>query len=188
MKQIFIGLFLLILPSILWSQNSDDDAILATILKQYYKNEKVVVKGRGSQFLFLFCDKSNNNEEIYETINSLKISSESKQNLQQQIADKSSQNWNSSLEKFTANHSPFWKSKINDCLSLEEFQKKQAIQNLNNQRLLIVYKPLFIKENNHALVKIVFYRTIEHNSGVVLYMEKTTSGWKIIEQLNPWTT
>jgi len=38
------------------------------------------------------------------------------------------------------------------------------------------------------LVKVVFYRNIEHNSGSILLLEKATSGWEIKEYLSPWAT
>lgn len=181
-------LFVLLSPFFLWSQSNQDDALLSVILRHYYKNEKVVIKNRSSQFLFLLCDKANNNEAIFETVNTLALPPESLQDIKRQIDDKSVQHWGNSLEQFYGQVSPFWKSKINDCFSLDDFQKMQQSSNLSNQRLLIIYKPLYIKNSNRALVKIVFYRTNEHNSGTVLHLEKTKAGWKIIEQLNTWST
>ena len=42
--------------------------------------------------------------------------------------------------------------------------------------------------NNFALVKIAFYRNIEHNSGSFLLLEKVNGIWIIKEYLNEWAT
>lgn len=165
---------------------AQDDAILKSILARYYQNEKVIVKDR-NQLLFLFCEKPNNNEEIYETVNGMKLKPETARYIRQQVtADKTPENWSGDYEKALPAEHPLRK-KVNSCLTLEEYQEKQQRFNLNNQRMMIVHKPI-VFEKTKALVKVVFYRTIEHNSGSVLLMEKVGDKWEIRENLNPWST
>ncbi|NMH29376.1 hypothetical protein [Flavobacterium silvaticum] len=188
MKWGFIS-FLLLFPVVFFAQQTDKASILSAILYQNYKNEKPVYKGRGSQYLFLYCDKTNNNEEIFETVNAMKLPAETVKQLRQSVAkDVTAETWSTELETILALDKTNLKIKINDCLSLEQYQERRARLNLNNQRLMIIYKPLFYDNGNHALVKIVFYRSIEHNSGSVLLMEKTPTGWLIKDNLNPWST
>jgi hypothetical protein len=85
------------------------------------------------------------------------------------------------------NQNQYLKSKVNNCLSLEEYQKIAIKAEENNQRLMIVSKPIFFAEK-FCLVKVAFYRNIEHNNGCFLLLEKTTTGWNIKDLLNEWAT
>jgi len=165
----------------------DQSGILKAILAHYYKNEKVVVKGR-AQFLYLSCEKANNNEEIYETINSLNLPKQESNMLKSRIKDQTQQNWTAELESIFASGNETLKSKVNDCLAVEAFQERQKKSQFSNQRLMIVSKPIFYTNARTALVKVVFYRTNEHNSGSVLLMTKKGDHWEITSFLNPWET
>jgi hypothetical protein len=166
----------------------DQSGILKTILATYYKTEKPVVKGR-AQFVFLFCEKANNNEEMFETINELKLSRNETDMLKNRVKGNQSQaNWASELEKIFSSGNDALKTKVNECMSLEAFQEKQKKTNFKNQRLLIISKPIFYTDGRTALVKVVFYRSIEHNSGSVLLMRKNGDNWEITSFLNPWET
>ena len=185
-----LKLFLLLyLPCISMFGQHNQSGILKTILATYYKNEKPIVKGR-AQFLFLFCDKANNNEELFETIGQLKLSAQETAMLKSRVnTDKTEQNWSGEISEIA--QTPANKmllSKVNECLSLETFQTKQKQSNFNNQRLLIISKPVFYTDGKTALVKVVFYRSIEHNYGSILLMKKVGENWQIAEQLNPWET
>jgi hypothetical protein len=165
---------------------AQDSGILKTILKTYYQNEKVIVKDR-TQLLFLYCEKPNNNEELYDAINQLKLKPPVAASLRKKvISDNAPKNWSTDYADALPEEHPLRK-KVNECKSLEQFHEIQKKSNLNYQRLLIIHKPLYI-EPTKALVKIVFYRTIEHNSGSVLLMEKVNDGWVIREKLNNWST
>lgn len=169
------------------AQNADTP-IIKTILLTYYKNEKPVYKGR-NQLLFFYCEKSNNNEEIFETVNQLKLPPNVSKQIRNQVnTNVAPQNWSAALEEIYATDQSSLKTKINSCLSLEEYHARQQKFNLNNQRLMIVSKPVFFANGNSALVKVVFYRNIEHNNGSVLLMEKTNNTWVIKEYLNAWST
>lgn len=166
----------------------DQSGILKTILATYYKNEKPIVKDR-AQFLFLFCDKANNNEELFETINQLKLPAAESGTLKNRVkADQAAQNWSKELDAIFASENQMLKSKVNACISLEEYHAKQKKSTFNNQRLLIISKPVFFIDGKSALVKVVFYRSIEHNYGSVLLMKKIGDKWEIAESLNPWET
>jgi hypothetical protein len=79
------------------------------------------------------------------------------------------------------------KSKVNACLSLEEFHKVSIRFNDNNQRLMIVSKPMYFAQK-YCLVKVAFYRNIEHNSGSFFLLENINGVWTIKETLNEWST
>ena len=87
---------------------------------------------------------------------------------------------------FTNQHQ-YLKSKVTNCYSLEEFQKAAEKFKENNQRLMIVSKPMYFA-NNYCLVKVAFYRSIEHNSGSYFLFENLDGEWKIKETLNEWST
>jgi len=181
-------LSLLLLFSVFVSFAQDQSGILKTILETYYKNEKPVVKGR-AQFLYLYCDKANNNEELFETINALKLPEAEAKALKKQVTtDKAEQNWSGELASIFASGNQSLKSKVNECLALERYQTKQKQSRFNNQRLLIISKPVFYRDGETALVKVVFYRSIEHNYGSVLLMRKNGDLWEISSQLNSWET
>lgn len=167
---------------------SASTGILETIVKNYYKNEKIVVKGR-QQLLFLYCEKANNNEEIFEAVQNLKLAAAEVKSIRNQVnSDVQAANWQSELESIYSADQTKIQQKINDCLSVEQYQERRAKLNLNNQRLMIISKPVFFEKGNKALVKVTFYRSIEHNSGSVLLLQKNESGWIIKEHLNPWST
>jgi hypothetical protein len=169
------------------SRASEDDELLLLILSHYYKNEKTVVKGR-NQHLFTFCEKPNNNEEIFETINALKLPAKEVKAIKGQVAlDVTPATWTTSLALAAQDHPNLYK-KINDCLLLDQFLEKQKKSAVYNQRLMIASKPVYYNNQNRALVKVVFYRSIEHNSGSILHFEKTDKGWVIKEFLNSWST
>jgi len=170
------------------SAQSPSAGILETVLKNFYKNEKVIVKGR-QQLLFLYCDKANNNEEIFETVQNLKLNAAAAKEIRQQVlSDVQPANWQAELEAIYKTGQSQLRQKINDCLSVEHYQERRAKLNLNNQRLMIVSKPVLFGNGSKALVKVTFYRSIEHNNGSVLLMEQTAAGWIIKEHLNSWST
>jgi len=170
------------------AQQNPDTSILKTILVNYYKTEKAIYKGR-NQLLFFYCEKSNNNEEIFETVNTLKLPSDAVRQIKKQVAtDIAPETWAAELNEIYEVDKSNLKIKINSCLTLDEYQVKQKRFNLNNQRLMIVSKPVFYSNGNLALVKVVFYRSIEHNNGSVLLMEKSGDTWVIKELLNSWST
>ena len=86
------------------------------------------------------------------------------------------------------NQNQYLKSKVNACLSFEEYKVVSDRYGENNQRLMIVNKPIYFANNNFALVKIAFYRNIEHNNGSFLLLEKVNGIWTIKEYLNEWST
>lgn len=180
-------LFLLFFFGFSFAQ-TDDQLVLKTILNRYYKTEKPVYKGR-SQLLYLYCLRANNNEEIFEAIQDRKLADDFLKQIRSSVkTDLSEQNWSAELDAIYADDETKLKQKINDCLTLEKYQEISKRLNLNNQRLMIISKPLYYKNGNIALVKVVFYRNIEHNNGAILLMEKIDGNWKIKEYLNQWAT
>lgn len=170
------------------AQETDATGILRTILKNYYKTEKPVYKGR-QQLLFFFCDKANNNEEIFEALQNLKLPAATNKQIRNTVlTDLSPASWQSELETIYKDDQTKLQMKINDCLLVDQYQERRAKLNLNNQRLMIVSKPVLYDNNAKALVKVTFYRTIEHNNGAVLRLEKVNGTWMIKEFLNEWAT
>ncbi len=181
-------LFFLLIFQFSFGQLTNDQSVLKTILSNYYKKEKIVVKDR-SQLLYLFCNKANNTAEIFEAIKDKKLPqvflNEIKTALKQDV---SNTNWQADLNVIYTTDTSKLKQKINTCLDLVSYQNISKKLNLNNQRLMIVSQPIYYSKSNLSLVKVTFYRNIEHNNGVILLLEKVAGNWLIKEYLNEWAT
>lgn len=186
MKFLISSVFFLVTFSL--TAQDTDVAILKSVLKHYYKNEKPVYKGR-SQLLYLYCDKPNNNEELFETVNKMKLPAKEVAKIRQQVkTDLKPEDWQSALDKIYESDKTQLSIKINECQSVDGYHEKRKVLNLNNQRLMIVSKPVFYANNTLALVKVVFYRSIEHNNGSVVVMQKVGNEWQIKDFLSKWAT
>ena len=171
-----------------FGQISPKGSILNVILKKYYKNEKPVYKNR-RQLLYFYCDKTNNNEEFLEATKKANLPKDFVNEIKANIKnDNSNQNWATELNEIYANEPSILKQKINDCQNLDSYHALSRKTQLNNQRLLIVSKPIFYSKQEICLVKITFYRNIEHNNGMILLFEKINNNWVIKEELNVWET
>ena len=169
-----------------FSQEIENAAILKVLLTKAYANEKVIVKNR-LQLLSFYCNKAPNNEETLDVINKSELLKKNAAALKKQIDITINENWSKEFEILFNNQHQYLKSKINECLSYEDYQKASTKHAENNQRLMIVSKPMHFA-NNYCLVKVAFYRTIEHNSGSYYLFEKKNDVWTIIETLNEWST
>lgn len=171
-----------------FAQLNNDQLILKTILTNYYKKEKLVVKDR-AQLLYLYCNKAKNTAEIFEAIKDKKLPqiflNEIKTALQKDVSKTS---WQADLNAIYDKDTSKLKQKIATCQDLESYQTISKKLNLNNQRLLIICQPIYYSKSNLALVKVTFYRNIEHNNGVILLLEKVDNNWVIKEYLNEWST
>ncbi len=185
LKQVVILLFFFC-TAFTFSQETNEAAILKIILNKYYKTEKVIVKNR-LQFLSLYCNKAPNNEEVNEVIQGNKLLQKNAVAIKKQIDITIQEDWSKELNAIFATENKYLKSKVNSCLSHEEFQKVSKRFNDNNQRLMIVSKPIFF-DTKYCLVKVAFYRNIEHNNGSYLLFENKNGIWTIIETLNEWAT
>jgi hypothetical protein len=164
----------------------ENAAILKVIFTKYYKTEKVIVKGR-LQLLSFYCNKAPNNEEVIEVISGNELLKKNAAEIKKQIVFVN-ENWSEAYNLLFDNQNQYLKSKVNACVTLEEFQEISKQYGENNQRLLIVNKPIYFLKNQFALVKVAFYRNIEHNSGRFLLLEKVNEQWIIKEYLNEWAT
>ena len=180
-----ITLFFINTTSVL-SQEIENAAILKVIFTKYYKTEKVIVKGR-LQLLNFYCNKAPNNEEVLEVISGNELLKKNGVEIKKQILFVN-ENWSEAYNLLFDNQNQYLKSKVNACLTLEEFQEISKQYGENNQRLLIINKPIYFLKNQFALVKVAFYRNIEHNSGRFLLLEKVNEQWIIKEYLNEWAT
>lgn len=180
-------LFFLLLSQVLLAQENDNAAILKTILTKYYANEKVIVKDR-LQLLSFYCKKAPNNEEVLEVISKSDLLKKNATEIKKQIVTKIEEDWSVAYNMLFDNQNQYLKKKVNNCLTFEEFQNVSNKYGENNQRLMIISKPIYFSENNYVLVKVAFYRSIEHNSGSFLLMEKVNDIWTIKEYLNVWST
>jgi hypothetical protein len=180
-----ITLFFINTVSVL-SQEIENAAILKVIFTKYYKTEKVIVKGR-LQLLSFYCNKAPNNEEVLEVISGNELLKKNTAEIKKQIVFVN-ENWSEAYNILFDNQNQYLKSKVNACVTLEEFQEISKQYGENNQRLLIVNKPIYFLKNQFALVKVAFYRNIEHNSGRFLLLEKVNEQWIIKEYLNEWAT
>lgn len=182
----FLFLLLFITP-LSFSQEADNTAILKIIFTKYYKEEKVIAKGR-LQLLRFYCQKAPNNEELLEVISRNDLLKKNAAEIKKQIFIGLNEDWSAEYNILFTNQNQYLKSKVNDCVSLEQFQAETAKYGENNQRLLIINKPVYFAKNQFALVKVAFYRTIEHNSGRFLLLEKVNGAWTIKDYLNEWAT
>ncbi|MDI1317341.1 hypothetical protein [Flavobacterium sp.] len=178
--------FLLISP-IAFAQEADNAAILKIIFSKYYKNEKVIAKGR-LQLLSFYCQKAPNNEEVLEVISKSELLKKNAAEVKKQIDITVNENWSAAYDILFYNQNQYLKSKVNACMSFEDYKVASDRLNQNNQRLMIVSKPIYFAKNNYALVKVAFYRNIEHNSGSYLLLQKVNDQWTIIQYLNEWAT
>ncbi|TBX69959.1 hypothetical protein EZL74_05950 [Flavobacterium silvisoli] len=181
-------LFTLLLTSpAVFSQESDNAVLLKIIFTKYYKNEKVIAKER-LQLLSFYCKKAPNNEEVLEVIAKNDVLKKNADEIKKQIDITIDENWSKEYNILFDNQNQYLKSKVNACLSFEEYKIVSDRFGLNNQRLMIVSKPIYFDKSNFALVKVAFYRNIEHNSGSYLLFEKVNGVWTIKEYLNEWAT
>jgi len=179
---------MLFTASVAFAQDSNNSQILKVVLERYYKTEKPVYKGR-SQLLYLYCNQANNNEEIFEAIKARKLPNDFLKEMRQtMMADLAEKDWAAELNTIPEKDPTKLRQKIGDCLTLEKYHEISRRLNLNNQRLMIISKPLYYSKGNIALVKVVFYRNIEHNNGAILLLEKAGDSWIIKEYLNQWST
>lgn len=184
-KQLFLSIFLC-LNAVAFAQENKEAALLKVILSKYYATEKVIVKNR-LQFLSLYCNKAPNNEEVNEVIQKNALLKKNATTIRSQINISLNEDWSKELNLLFANENQYLKSKVNACLSQEEFLKVSKRYNDNNQRLMIVSKPIFF-DTKYCLVKVAFYRNIEHNNGSYLLFENVNGVWTIKEKLNEWAT
>lgn len=181
-----LSAFLLISP-ITFAQEADNAAILKIIFSKYYKNEKVIAKGR-LQLLSFYCQKAPNNEEVLEVISKSELLKKNAAEVKKQIDITVNENWSAAYDILFDNQNQYLKSKVNACMSFEDYKVASDRLNQNNQRLMIVSKPIYFAKNTYALVKVAFYRNIEHNSGSFLLLQKVNDEWTIIQYLNEWAT
>ena len=170
-----------------FAQENDNAAILKVIFTKYYANEKVIAKER-LQLLSFYCKKAPNNEEVLEVITKNDLLKKNAVEIKSQIVKNIEEDWAAAYNILFDNQNQYLKRKVNNCLSFEEYQKVSERYGENNQRLMIVSKPIYFSGNNFALVKVAFYRSIEHNSGSYLFFEKENGLWTIKEYINAWST
>lgn len=173
--------------AIVFSQETDNAAILKIIFTKYYKNEKVIAKER-LQLLSFYCKKAPNNEEVLEVISKSDLLKKNAAEVKKQIDITVDEDWSAAYNMLFDNQNQYLKSKVNACLSFEEYKVVSDRYGENNQRLMIISKPIYFGNGNNALVKVAFYRNIEHNNGSYLLLEKVDGIWTIKEYLNEWAT
>lgn len=169
-----------------FSQEIENAALLKIVLTKAYANEKVIVKNR-LQLLSFYCNKAPNNEETLDVIKKSDFLKKHADVLTKQIDITTNENWANEFNILFTNQHQYLKSKVNDCVSYEDYQKISLEHAENNQRLMIISKPMYFA-TKYCLVKVAFYRTIEHNSGCYYLFEKKDDVWTIIETLNEWST
>ena len=187
MKTKILILFLFtICAATAFGQVENNAAILKVIFKKYYQNEKVIAKGR-LQLLSFYCQKAPNNEEVIEVISKNDLLKKNATVIKKQIDNFTEEDWLKEYSLLFGTDNQYLKTKVNDCLSLEEYKIVSDRFNLNNQRLMIVSKPIYFAEK-YCIIKVAFYRNIEHNNGSFLLLEKIEGVWTIKEYINEWAT
>ncbi len=172
----------------MYGQNLETAAVFKAVVSHYYKNEKPVYKNRG-QLLYLYCTQAKPNEELVEAVKSANLPLDFTQEIRAKIKSNTPEkDWTYEWKQLPTKDESLLKKKINGCVSLAKFQEIRNRLQLNNQRLLIITEPLFYSKQKLVLVKVVFYRTIEHNSGAILLLENTDGNWQVIKSINEWST
>jgi len=184
--KILILLLFTIFTATAFAQTDDNAAILKVIFKKYYQNEKVIAKGR-LQLLSFYCKKAPNNAEVLEVISKSDLLKKNADLIKKQIGNLAEEDWSKEYNLIFSTENQYLKKKVNDCLSFEEYKVVSDRFNLNNQRLLIVSKPIYFAEK-YCIIKVAFYRNIEHNNGSFLLLEKIEGVWTIKEYINEWAT
>ena len=179
--------FFLLWSTAVFAQESDNAAVLKSIFTKYYANEKVIAKGR-LQLLSFYCKKAPNNEEVLEVISKNDFLKKNTDEIKKQIISNIDEDWSAAYDLLFNNQNQYLKKKVNNCLSFEEYQSVSEKYGENNQRLMIVSKPIYFSKNTFALVKVAFYRSIEHNSSSYLLFEKVNDVWTIKDYLHAWST
>jgi hypothetical protein len=169
-----------------FAQQNNDEAILKIILAKQFANEKVIVKNR-LQLLTLYCNKAPNNEEVNEVINKNDFLKKNAAEIKKQIIPSLNESWTTDLTSLFNNQNQYLKSKVNDCMAFDDFQKKTSAAIDNKERLLIVNKPIYFNKK-YCIVRVAIYRNIEHNSGSYFYLENVNGVWTLKEILNKWET
>jgi hypothetical protein len=183
----FIIIAFFINAATVFSQETDNAALLKVIFTKYYKNEKVIAKGR-LQLLSFYCSKAPNNPEVLEVISKSDLLKKNADEIKKQMLNNPEEDWSAAYNILFDNQNQYLKSKVNACLSFDEYKTVSEKYGENNQRLMIVHRPIYFGNNNFALIKIAFYRSIEHNSGSFLLFEKVNGVWTVKETLNEWAT
>ena len=126
----FIFLFLLVSPITL-AQESDNAALLKIIFSKYYKNEKVITKGR-LQLLSFYCKKAPNNEEVLEVISKNDLLKKNADEIKKQIDIGIDEDWSTAYNVLFDNQNQYLNSKVNACLSFEEYKEVSEKYGENN--------------------------------------------------------
>ena len=188
MKTLFLLLaFCLVGPAPIFAQEQDHVDLLKIIFSKYYKEEKVIAKGR-LQLLRFYCKKAPNNEEVLAVIATSDYLKKYATEIKAQIDITVDEDWSATYTSLFTGQNQYLKSKVNDCQSMEEFRIDYAKHGENNQRLMIISKPLYFANHNSALVKVTFYRSIEHNNSSYLLFEKINGKWTLKDSLYEWAT
>lgn len=185
----FLLVFWFLLAGKAVGQNSvhDNAALLKILLTQYYANEKPIVKDR-LQLLFFYEEKANNTLEISEGCKNHPVLKYYLSDIKKQIQTPTpSENWKKEFELLFTNQHQYLQKKVQAPVSLAEFQSKYVASGENNQRMMIVNQPIYLP-NNYCLIKVGFYRSIEHNSGSFILFQKINNQWHWIEEFNRWET
>jgi hypothetical protein len=188
MKKVsFVLALFLMATAVAIAQDQEDAALLKVIFSKYYKEEKVIAKGR-LQLLSFYCKKAPNNEEVLAVLAESDYLKKNAEAIKAQIDITVDEDWMAAYHLLFTGQNQYLKSKVNQCVSLEEFKVSYAQHGENNQRLMIISKPIYFAGGKSALVKVAFYRTIEHNNSSYLLFEKVNGIWTIKEYLYEWAT
>lgn len=183
---LILALFLMT-TGVAFAQDQEDAALLKIIFSKYYKDEKVIAKGR-LQLLNFYCKKAPNNEEVLAVLAESDYLKKNAVAIKAQIDNTIDEDWMAAYQLLFTGQNQYLKSKVNQCVSMEEFKISYTQHGENNQRLMIISKPIYFANGNSALVKVAFYRTIEHNNSSYLLLEKVNGLWTIKEYLYEWAT
>src|SRR6478609_12038383 len=104
-------LFLLLLGSTaVFAQEAENAALLKVIFTKYYKNEKVIAKGR-LQLLSFYCKKAPNNAEVLEVISKSDLLKKNADEIKKQMLLTTDEDWSAAYNILFDNQNQNLKSK-----------------------------------------------------------------------------
>jgi hypothetical protein len=166
---------------------SDNAVLLKLLLNRFYAQEKPIVKNR-LQLLYFYRDKAPNTLEMWDGCRNHPILQSQLEAIKKQVqTPKAPETWEAEFSILFAKENQYLKQKVQQPVTLEQFEKDTQRFGENNQRMMIVNEPIYL-EQGYCLIKVGFYRSIEHNSGSFFLFQKKGDTWQFVDEFNRWET
>lgn len=166
---------------------TDNAVLLKLLLNRFYAQEKPIVKNR-LQLLYFYRDKAPNTLELWDGCRNHPILQSRLEAIKKQVqTPKAPETWDAEFSLLFAKENQYLKQKVQQPVTLAQFEKDTQRFGENNQRMMIVNQPIYL-DQGYCLIKVGFYRSIEHNSGSFFLFQKKGDTWQIVDEFNRWET